>query len=121
MWVSTRTIVSCTRSSARSLLAVSETAKARSLGTIARISPRNAGVSARLSEAPSRGFGFEGIGQSTSGVQGPQPAALHKLDEPIAFPTFGSTRARWLGSRVGLWTHAASIGINSRASNLIVR
>jgi hypothetical protein len=48
IWVKARTIVSCTRSSARSLLAVSETANARSRGTVARISWRNEAVSVRL-------------------------------------------------------------------------
>src|SRR5215212_8716585 len=46
--VSARTMVSWTRSSARSGLAVKETAKARRRGTVARISRRKAAESGRL-------------------------------------------------------------------------
>src|SRR5215216_4089867 len=46
--VSARTMVSWTRSSARSGLAVKETAKARRRGTVARISLRKAAESGRL-------------------------------------------------------------------------
>src|SRR5215475_7356405 len=104
MWVSARTIVSCTRSSARSVEAVSETAKARRRGTVARISPRSAEVKGPVLDFLGEGFDRLGIRSISNSAPPLATCECHGASNfADGHPAPSATRIRRLNLRPSHW------------------